>query len=702
MATLEKIRKKSVLLLVIIGAALIAFIIGDFLNSGSAFFGDGTTVAKVDGKSIDYMQFQQRYAQMAENNQQASQADPAVMQNSVLNQMISEILLDEEYEALGISVSDKELSEFMFKNLIMDQNFGQQISYIAQALQAPVEMNPAKPDQFVRDFHAFIFNPAKFGRQEDEAIAQAKAWWIGMEQSAEAQLKQMKLFRLMGGTIVANDLDRAAIKENLSNSYEVQMVSVPYGSLDNKKYEVSEADLKAAYEKEKSTFALKEEMRRVHYIVVPIAPSADDNAKADALMAKVDSAIKANPGIEGARQFSELSISEAELRLSDMNRDAIMKGFFENAEVGQISAISRQGDNRVIYRLLDKTIQTDSVSLEMVQVLGDKKFQETALADLNSGKEVANDSTIVKGEAPQTIDLVAALAQGAITPEIRNSILNAESGKYFVLNNANEGAVLAKVTDKKAAKTIYKTATVTYTLTASKETRGFLQNELQKYIDTNNTAKAFSENATKSEQHYFAQTAILSADSPALGTQYSPVKGTAKLVQWVFNDAEEGAVSAIQVDNDKLVVCALDNIYDGEYMPLSDQDVKMFCENVARNDKKAEDLMKQYAGKATDLAGYAKLMGKEVETRRVGGGTPTIEPTLGAQVPYSALNKTYGPVKGQYSVFVYNVIKKEPAANTPTDAQIDGNFAQQFMMFNNLVEVIKNNKEIENRLVNFR
>lgn len=50
MATLEKIRKRSVLLLVIIGAALVAFIIGDFLNSGRNIFGDGTTVAKVDGE----------------------------------------------------------------------------------------------------------------------------------------------------------------------------------------------------------------------------------------------------------------------------------------------------------------------------------------------------------------------------------------------------------------------------------------------------------------------------------------------------------------------------------------------------------------------------------------------------------------------------------------------------------------------------
>ena len=58
MATLEKIRSKSVLLLIIIGVALLAFVIGDFFTSGRTLFGTGTTVAKVNGKSIDIQEFQ--------------------------------------------------------------------------------------------------------------------------------------------------------------------------------------------------------------------------------------------------------------------------------------------------------------------------------------------------------------------------------------------------------------------------------------------------------------------------------------------------------------------------------------------------------------------------------------------------------------------------------------------------------------------
>ena len=53
MATLEKIRSKSVLLLIIVGLALLAFIIGDFVNSGSSFFNQKKmVVAEVDGEDI--------------------------------------------------------------------------------------------------------------------------------------------------------------------------------------------------------------------------------------------------------------------------------------------------------------------------------------------------------------------------------------------------------------------------------------------------------------------------------------------------------------------------------------------------------------------------------------------------------------------------------------------------------------------------
>ncbi|MDE7237386.1 MAG: SurA N-terminal domain-containing protein, partial [Paramuribaculum sp.] len=111
MATLEKIRSKSALLLVIIGGALLAFIAGDFFTSGRTLFGGGTTVAKIDGHSIDIQQFQNRVQQASQELQQSNQkVDGAVLQQQVLNQMVQEQLFNEEIEKLGIKVTDEELS----------------------------------------------------------------------------------------------------------------------------------------------------------------------------------------------------------------------------------------------------------------------------------------------------------------------------------------------------------------------------------------------------------------------------------------------------------------------------------------------------------------------------------------------------------------------------------------------------------------
>ena len=67
MATLEKIRNKSVLLFVIIIVALLAFILGDFLTSGQTYFGSRDTVAKVGDVTVKYNEYQNQISQLSED-----------------------------------------------------------------------------------------------------------------------------------------------------------------------------------------------------------------------------------------------------------------------------------------------------------------------------------------------------------------------------------------------------------------------------------------------------------------------------------------------------------------------------------------------------------------------------------------------------------------------------------------------------------
>ena len=248
MATLEKIRKRSVLLLVIIGAALVAFIIGDFLNSGRNIFGDGTTVAKVDGEKIDYLAFQQRYSEFTEQNKNASQQDAATVQNQVLGTMIQETLFNEEYDALGIDVTDAELSNYMYKQMAMrDQDFAQTLGQLAQSLAGNEKANAllgnaASQEMMVQSIRKIIFNPNQFGLTSEQVKA-AQDWWLTKENDATEQLKQAKFGMLFQGAVQANALEIEAMKAQRMNSYDVQMVAIPYASLKDDDYKVSDEEI---------------------------------------------------------------------------------------------------------------------------------------------------------------------------------------------------------------------------------------------------------------------------------------------------------------------------------------------------------------------------------------------------------------------------------------------------------------------------
>ncbi len=701
MATLEKIRKRSVLLLIIIGAALVAFIIGDFLNSSRSIFGNGTTVANVDGNKIDYLAFQQRYSEFTEKNKNVSQQDAATVQNQVLGQMIQEALFNEEYDALGIDVTDKELSNYMYKQMAMsDREFAQTLGQLAQSLAsnekaAALLNNATTQEMAVQNIRKIIFNPTQFGLTTEQ-VQQAQLWWLSKENDAVEQIKQTKFAMLFRGSIQANALEIEAMRAQRMNSYDVQMVSLPYAAVNDNDYKVSDDEVKAVYEQEKYKFPVDEESCLAYYIAVPINPSADDLAKADKLLARVDSALHATQGLDGVRTFSELSINERSVRqkdLSSLGMDA--KQFVDSgAVVGQISKVFTQGDNRTIYRLLAKTQEIDSVKVIVAQVEGDKKKQDAALADLNAGKAVKE----VKCDTTE-MDIFAASQQGMLSDEQKAKIL-AGGDNYFVVDSNEQGASICKVLEKKAAKTVVKLGEISYMVDPSKDTRANLLNELQKFVDGNNTAQKFFDNAAKAAHSYTAMSDVVASSQAMLGNS---VKGTSKLIQWLFKDAKEGEVSAIQTDNDQLVVAALAKKYDGDYRPVSDPEVKAYCETVARNHKKADALAKKYAGKAKDLAGYAKVMGCTVDAVSV-GAYPTAEAALDGQVPFAKVGQVYGPVKGENALFVYSVVKKNAAVNKIEDSQLAGMCQQQLgqAVSSNFWQLIKGGKDVDNNIVNFR
>jgi peptidyl-prolyl cis-trans isomerase D len=99
MAVLSKIRQRSLLLILVIGFCLLAFIIGDIINSGG--FGVSRNIGSVNGKDIPLQDFLQKVNDATQSQPGMS---PTAASNAVWNREVDNILFEDKIEQAGIRV----------------------------------------------------------------------------------------------------------------------------------------------------------------------------------------------------------------------------------------------------------------------------------------------------------------------------------------------------------------------------------------------------------------------------------------------------------------------------------------------------------------------------------------------------------------------------------------------------------------------
>ncbi len=120
MATLETLRNKAgVFVTVILGLALLAFVLGDLLGSGQSIFNRGEMeVGRVDGVAYDYPEYQatvdkQLKMRQALSGQGATEQLQSQIREMVWRNFLQKEVMGKECERLGLAVTDAELSSLI-------------------------------------------------------------------------------------------------------------------------------------------------------------------------------------------------------------------------------------------------------------------------------------------------------------------------------------------------------------------------------------------------------------------------------------------------------------------------------------------------------------------------------------------------------------------------------------------------------------
>ena len=262
MATLGRIRNRSGLLLAVIGIAMLSFILGDFLKSTNSGGGQGLYVGNVLGEDVLRQNFEIKVEEGIENwksqNQQAvlNQTTIGQIRAQIWDQYVRELIMNNEYEKLGIDVSDDEFFE-----LLQGSNVHPEIAKV------PTFQDPAT-GQFDR---TKVLGYLK--QIDQDQTGDARTRWIGFQKYLINLIKTSKYNALVNKAMYVTD-EEARIDFN-SNSQNVTFnyVAIPYTTVDDADVEPTESELNTYYNNHKDDYT-QDASKDVDFVVYSVVPSA--------------------------------------------------------------------------------------------------------------------------------------------------------------------------------------------------------------------------------------------------------------------------------------------------------------------------------------------------------------------------------------------------------------------------------------------
>ncbi|MBR4911472.1 MAG: SurA N-terminal domain-containing protein [Bacteroidales bacterium] len=273
MAAIGSIRKHGVLLLVIIGLALLAFILGDLSNVHRTF-SNKYVMAKIDGKKMD-QQYSKQYEEntalmkLLQNKTSFEDNETYQIHDMTWQQMLQDAVLDKQLAKLGLTFTPQMIEDFK-ENMVASLSTQQPNQFIAQFANALAQIyGPENAMGIISNIETLA------NQDQGKDIYNAYQALVRFAVSAE---KQQNYFALAQNSIYFSDpLAKQLAKDNNMAMVSLMTVNPELTAFQNMKPEVSEKEMKDFYNIHKSDmFDLQADNRDINVAVFPINPTPAD------------------------------------------------------------------------------------------------------------------------------------------------------------------------------------------------------------------------------------------------------------------------------------------------------------------------------------------------------------------------------------------------------------------------------------------
>ena len=657
MATLQNIRNRGGLLVaIVIGLALGAFILGDMLNSGSKLMTPSKMkIAEIDGESVQYPDFQRKVEELSEvykMNTQKTTIDETTweqIREQVWQGYLQENIIGKATEKLGIGVTPDELFD-----LVQGNN---PHPIIQQLFKNPKTgaVDKSVIIQFLKSL-------------ETTATAQQKSYWLYIESQIKLDRLRTKYNSLVSKGLYTTSEEAKKSLEAKDKSVNFKYIVLNYSTVPDAAVNVSDNELKEYYDKHKDEYK-QEKTRKIEYINFEVLPSASDIAATQKWLIDIKPEFAS---VTDNKQFvsvnSDIAYDPGFYKKEELS-PAIANWAF-NAQPGDFYGPYLESNEYKLAKLDQFKMMPDSVQASHIlinpQTVGSV---EKAKAKIDSIKKLIENGADFAAMAKKFSEDQGSAAKGGelgwfkrkqMVPEFEEVAFTGEINKLNIAYT-RFGYHLIKTTKKGKETNEVRIATLSRKIEPGTDTYQKVYSEVSKFASENQTAEAF--NKAVVAQKLDKKLATLKEndrDVPGLESSRQLVKAafSADLGKVLVNNEN----STIFEFGNKFVIGVLTGATEEGNSTFDEAKVRV--DLVVRKEKKAQMLaekLKNAASGQSDLSGVASKLSTEVKDAAGVNFNSYSIPAIGAEpavigtVCYLPEGKISAPIEGNNGIYLARV-----------------------------------------------
>lgn len=598
MAVLGKIRDRGLLLVIVVGGALLAFILTEFINSRTSGVREEGNIGSIYDEEIKPNEFSEALT-LIKNTQQYQNYQEGQQITIAWDKLTQDRIIDFSSDKIGLNVCNKEVYEFETGNININ-NVSPHFSNIF-VNQDTRQFDRNLVDDWLNNF--------------DNLNAEQRSFFLNVENEAIKTRYTQKYQNLIEKGIYTTNQEATKIVNVRLQNTNVSYVSIPFSSIED--FEINEEEIQEYYNNNIENFQNEKETRNLEYVTFTVVPSSEDdiNVREELTTLSLQFKDSDNDELFASRYTSELIEIFPYLKKEDVTDPKFSE--LIQMDLGSVIGPYKLTNGRYRLSKLSEIVdRSDSVEASHILLTSENYTIDSAKTILRDIKkqvksgidfgQLASQYSEDKGSAIKGGDL-GWFQEGQMVTEFNDVCFSSKEGDLKIVST-QFGVHLIKITGVSKQITKYKIVHLDKDVLPSSETKDFYYAQANNFITAVNNKPADTSFSSFSEDQNQLVREDVNVDNMKFNV--SALENSRDIVKWMF-DANIGDVSnSIYTCGNNYVVVSLTEINK-----VGDKDLELVREQIIQKiqlDKKFESIQSKITD-GSSLENIAKIFNTDIE-----------------------------------------------------------------------------------------